>query len=440
MACWDWKGYSKCRRRLSAHAAGSRMAVAALLTLAALATPALAQIPTITSINPSTVTAGSPAFVLTVTGTNYIATATVSVNTFALVPSSQTATQLQVTVPANLVTTAGPLPVQVINRSAAGGPQPSNTVTLTVAPPAPPPILTSVTPGFPVRGETQVLMTLVGANFRPGATVVVSPPLASLSASTGRIQATDVSVTNVRRVSLGLMTARINVSPTAAAGLRAVDVLNADGTNTAVGIGTAAGGSSQPVRVQAGSSIGAPVTVVNLSLMHPRNGTVVMRNQELYADAILGGSGSGTVIGEWVWDGNVVEQFTASFVGGTSTTITTHQSLPTSLVGVHRLQLRMVQPNQVSACRFVPIRRPGNGCGMPSGVRVTSPVWPRCRQVEVLNSCRRVRPSPLRRAAAAAAAEGRRARPRPAELAAVTVRDRGPGAQRRSAPASPALR
>ena len=360
MACWDWKGYSKCRRRLSAHAAGSRMAVTALLTLAALATPALAQIPTITSINPSTVTAGSPAFVLTVTGTNYIATATVSVNTFALVPSSQTATQLQVTVPANLVTTAGPLPVQVINRSAAGGPQPSNTVTLTVAPPAPPPILTSVTPGFPVRGETQVLMTLVGANFRPGATVVVSPPLASLSASTGRIQATDVSVTNVRRVNLGLMTARINVSPTAAAGLRAVDVLNADGTNTAFGIGIAAGGSSQPVRVQAGSSIGAPVTVVNLSLMHPRSGTVVMRDQELYADAILGGSGSGTVIGEWVWDGNVVEQFTASFVGGTSTTITTHQSLPTSLVGVHRLQLRMVQPNQVASVPITVVVNPGN--------------------------------------------------------------------------------
>ena len=360
MGYWGWKGYSKCRQRRSVHAAGSRMAVAALLTLGALATPALAQIPTITSINPSTVTAGSPAFVLTVTGTNYIATATVSVNTFALVPSSQTATQLQVTVPANLVTTAGPLPVQVINRSAAGGPQPSNTVTLTVAPPAPAPILTSVTPGFPVRGETQALMTLVGANFRPGATVVVSPPLARLSASTGRIQATDVSVASVRRVNSGLMTARIDVSPTAAAGLRAVDVLNADGTNTSAGIGTAAGGSSQPVRVQAGSSIGAPVTVVNLSLMHPRNGTVVMRNQELYADAILGGSGSGTVIGEWVWDGNVVEQFTASFVGGTSTSITTNQSLPTSLVGVHRLQLRMVQPNQVASVPITVVVNPGN--------------------------------------------------------------------------------
>jgi len=359
MACWLWKGSLERRRRWSMRVGVVRTAAVVVLALFIIAPHAFAQIPTIISINPSTVSAGSPAFVLIVTGTNYSTTSTVSVNAFALVPSLQTATQLQVTVPANLIATAGQLPVQVINRSAAGGPQPSNTMTLSVTQPAPAPILTSVTPGVPVRGETQVLMTLVGANFRPGATVVVSPPLTSLSASTGRIEATDVSVTNVRQVNAGLMTARIDVSPTAAEGLRAVDVLNADGTSTATGLGIAAGGSSQPVRVQTSSSIGAPVSVVNLSLMHPRNGTVVMRNQELYADAILGGSGSGTVIGEWVWDGNAVEQFSASFVGGTSTTITTHQSLPTSLVGVHRLQLRMVQPNQVASVPITVVVNPG---------------------------------------------------------------------------------
>ena len=329
-----------------------------LLSIAGLTHISFAQNPTITGINPSTVPTGSPAFTLTVTGTNFNATSAVSVNAFALAPSSQTATQLLVTVPANLVATAGSLPVQVINRSAPGGPLPSNTVTLTVAPLAPSPVLTSVTPDFPVRGESQVLMTLVGANFRPGATVVISLPLAILSASTGRTQATDVSVLNIRRINGGLMTARISVSPTAAAGLRAVDVLNTDGTSTAVGV--AAGGTSQPVRVQVGSSLGAPVTVVNLTLMHPRNGTVVMRNQQLYADAILGGSGSGTVIGQWVWDGNVVEHFSASFVGGTSTTITTHEPLPTSLLGLHRLQLRMVQPNQVASIPITVVVNPGN--------------------------------------------------------------------------------
>jgi hypothetical protein len=347
------------RRRLASGTSGW-IAPVFLLSLAAISPGAFAQVPTISSITPNTVTAGSPAFTLTVTGTNYNGTSTVSVNGTALVPSSATATQLLATVPAQLIATAGQLPVQVINRAATGGPLPSNTVTLTVAPPGPAPVLISAAPGFPVRGESQVQMTLVGSNFRPGATVVVSPPLASLSASTGRTQAGDVRVLSVRLVNSGLMTARIDVSTTAAVGLRAIDVLNVDGTSTAVGIGIGAAGSSQPVRVLAGSSLGAPVTVLNLSLMHPRNGTVIMRNQELYADAILGGAGSGTVIGEWVWDGNVVEQFSASFVGGTSTTITTRQSLPTSLLGPHRLQLRIVQPNQVASVPITVVVNPGN--------------------------------------------------------------------------------
>jgi hypothetical protein len=241
-----------------------------------------------------------------------------------------------------------------------GGPQTSNTVTLTVAKPGAAPVLTSATPGFPVRGETEVQMTLVGSNFRPGAMVIISPPLPALSASTGNLQAADVNVVSVTLINAGLMTARINVSPTAAVGLRAVDVLNTDGTNTAGGVGPAAGGSSQPVRVQVASSLGAPVSVVNLSLLHPRSGTVVMRNQELYADAILAGSGTGTVIGQWVWDGNVVEQFSASLAGGTSTTITTHQSLPTSLLGRHTLQLRMVEPNQLASVPITVVVNPGD--------------------------------------------------------------------------------
>ena len=360
MICCLGMKSSRFFRRLIACGSLGGIAHAVLLSLGAIGPYAFGQNPTITNINPSSVTAGSSAFSLTVTGTNFDGTSTVNVNGNVIVPSSGSAIQLQATIPASLITTAGQLPVQVINRSATGGLTVRFTVFEGNGPPAPAPVLTSAAPGFPVRGASQVQMTLVGANFRPGAKVVISPPLASLSASTGKTQAADVNVASVRLVSPGLMTARIDVSPTAAPGLRAIDVLNTDGTSTAGGIGVAAGGSSQPVRVQAASSLGAPITVVNLSLMHPRNGTVVMRNQKLYADAILGGAGSGTVIGEWVWDGNAVEQFSASFVGGTSTTITTHQSLPTSLLGAHRLQLRMVQPNQVASIPVTVVVNQGN--------------------------------------------------------------------------------
>jgi hypothetical protein len=221
------------------------------------------------------------------------------------------------------------------------------------------PTLTSATPEFPVQGASQVRMTLAGSNFRTAATVVISPPLAALSASTGNLQATDVTVVSVTLVNSGLMTANINISPTAAAGLRAIDVLNADGTSTAGGIASFAAGSSQPMRVQPASSLGAPLTVLNMGLLHPRDGTVVMQGEELDADAILAGSGTGTVIGQWVWDGNVVEQFSASIVGGNSTTIRTRQSLPTAFLGAHRLQLRMIQPNQVASVPVTVVVNPG---------------------------------------------------------------------------------
>jgi hypothetical protein len=320
---------------------------------------AFAQTPAIASISPSTVTAGSPAFNLTITGNNFNSTSRIQINGNTLTPSSTIATQLTATVPASLVASAGSLSVTVFNLSDAGGHLTSNVVALTVAAPAAPPSLTSASPEFPVQGASQVRMTLVGSNFRAGATVVISAPLALLSASTGKTQATDVTVVSVALVNSGLMTASLNISPKAATGLRAIDVLNADGTSTAGGIATFASGSSQPMRVQPASSLGAPLTILNMGLLHPRNGTVVMQDQELNADAILAGSGTGTVIGQWVWDGNVVEQFSATIVGGTSTTIRTRQSLPTAFLGAHTLQLRMIRPNQVASVPITVVVNPG---------------------------------------------------------------------------------
>ncbi len=321
---------------------------------------ALAQTPAITAIKPSTVAAGSPAFNLTITGSNFLSTSLIQVNGNVLTPSSTSATQLTATVPASLVASVGSLPVTVSNLAPGGGQLTSNAVVLAVAAPAAPPSLTSASPESPVQGASQVRMTLVGSNFRTGATVVISPPLAQLSASTGRIKATDLTVVSVTLVNSGLMTASINISSTAATGLRAIDVLNADGTSTAGGIATFASGSSQPMRVQPASSLGAPLTILNMGLLHPRDGTVVMQGQELDADAILAGSGTGTVIGEWVWDGNVVEQFSAIIVGGTSTTIRTRQSLPTAYLGAHRLQLRMIRPNQVASVPVTVVVNPGD--------------------------------------------------------------------------------
>ena len=211
------------------------------------------------------------------------------------------------------------------------------------------PTLTSAVPGIAIQGAGQLQMTLVGTNFRPGAIVVISPVLQALNQSTGKVQATDIIILSNTLVNANTLTARINVGTVAELGLRAIDVLNTDGTSTAGQSATGLFGSSQPFHVFPSNSIAAPLTVTNLALLTPRNGTVATQDEQLYAEAILTGSGTGTVIGQWIWDDTVFEEFTVEIKGGTSATFTTKQSLPTTVIGAHQLQLRMTAPNKLAA-------------------------------------------------------------------------------------------
>lgn len=130
------------------------------------------------------------------------------------------------------IATPSTLLVTVFNPFAVGGGLTSNAVPLTVST-APSPTLISVSPDFTAQGADHVSMTLVGANFRPGATVILSPPLAAVSDSNGHTRPTDLTVFSVTVVNSGLMTAVFSASPAAIVSLRAVDVLNLDGTSTA---------------------------------------------------------------------------------------------------------------------------------------------------------------------------------------------------------------
>jgi len=314
--------------------------------------------PAITSVTPSLVAAGAAAFTLTVNGSGYQATSVVQVNGSNRPTVFKSALQVTATIFATDIATPATLQITVFNPFAAGGGLTSNAVPLAVTA-APAPILISSSPEFSTQAANRIQMTLIGSNFRPGATVVLSPPLKSPSLSDGHTRATDVAVFSATVVNSGLMTAIVSLSPTATLGLRAVDVLNLDGTST----GSSANGgpgTSQPIYVRPSNSLGAPLSVVNVALTHPRNGTVVGLGQELGAEAILAGTGTGTVIGQWVWDGNVVEQFSASIVGGQSTAIALHQSLPTWFLGGHTLQLRIVQPNQIATKPIVVAVTPGD--------------------------------------------------------------------------------
>ena len=315
--------------------------------------------PVVSALNPSTVPAGGAGFTLTVNGLNFTAGSLVRVNGANRATTFLGATQLQATILAADIATPTSLAITVFTPvvGVPGGGLTSNTAIFAVTSTAPP-ALTSAAPGLASLGAPQIRMTLTGSNFRPGATVIISPPLPSVSGSTGTVQAADISIDDVAVVNGGLIIAVISVSPTAAAGLRAVDVLNSDGTNTGISP-LGAPGTSQPLRVMTGSALGAPLNVTTIAVTNPRDGAILAQGEEFYGEGALAGTGSGTVVGAWFWDGNIIEQFTATFAGGQGVTVRSQHSFPTSLLGAHTVELRIIQPNRVASRPIAVVVNPG---------------------------------------------------------------------------------
>jgi uncharacterized protein (TIGR03437 family) len=124
-----------------------------------------ASLPAITSISPSSATAGAATFTLTVSGGNFVTGATVQWNATALTTTFLNATQLMAAVPAALMQAAGLSGITVSN---PGGTVSAN-ITFTINPPAP--VVTGLSPGSASTGAAGFNLTVNGANFAAGATV-----------------------------------------------------------------------------------------------------------------------------------------------------------------------------------------------------------------------------------------------------------------------------
>ena len=140
-------------------------------TIGAAAAPAQ---PTATTVMPNTVTAGSAALQITVTGTNFVNASVVQWNTGSSVQALSTvyvsATQLSALVPAGLLASAGTAFVDVLN---TGG-QTSGLLTFTIGavPVAPAPTIntdgTGLSPTSVVAGGTSFTLGITGTNFVSG--------------------------------------------------------------------------------------------------------------------------------------------------------------------------------------------------------------------------------------------------------------------------------
>ena len=124
------------------------------------------------------------------------------------------------------------------------------------------------------------------------ASLVYFLPLGSAGSPTG----TAITVNGFRVLSNSLLLVDVTVRPDARTGAYQMNVL----TSSTVFHAT--------VQLLPGSSFAAPLEVRSVALVEPRDGTVVSYGAELYGEAVLAGSGTGTVLGEWLWDGAVSAQ------------------------------------------------------------------------------------------------------------------------------------
>jgi trimeric autotransporter adhesin len=124
-------------------------------------------VPAISSLSPSSATAGGAAFTLTVNGSSFVSGATVDWNGSARTTTFVSSTQLTAAIPATDIAAAGTDQVTVVNPAPGGGA--SNALTFTVNNPVP--AISSLSPSSAIANGPAFTLTVDGSNFVSGATV-----------------------------------------------------------------------------------------------------------------------------------------------------------------------------------------------------------------------------------------------------------------------------
>ena len=147
--------------------------------------------PVITSISPTSVTAGSPQFTLTVNGTGFLATSSVNFNGKAESTTYVSGTQLTAVIPAADIATAATVPVTVTNPTPGGGT--SAGVNFTISPAG------STAPGVSLTPSTLAFSAQTGTTSAPQTATLKNTGNATLtisSVSVGGANPSDFAQTN----------------------------------------------------------------------------------------------------------------------------------------------------------------------------------------------------------------------------------------------------
>ncbi len=163
--------------------------------------------PSITSISPTSVTAGSAALTLTVNGSGFVSTSVVQVGGTSESTSYVSGTQLTATVPASQIADGGSLTVSVENGKLSSSGTPFNLIVNN-----PLPTITSLSPSSEVSGTASAEVTVTGTEFVPSTVIYVN----GVARTTAFMSSTQVSV-NLTTADLStpgtLMLTAVNPAP-----------------------------------------------------------------------------------------------------------------------------------------------------------------------------------------------------------------------------------
>ena len=162
-------------------------------------------IPTLTAIAPNAALAGSGAFTLTVTGTNFQPSSTVRWNGSARTTTYVSASSLTAAIPASDVAGARTVPVTVFTPGPGGGETAPQTFTIS----NPAPTIVSISPNSATAGSSALTVAITGTNFVP--------------ASIGLLNGLVLPTTYVSPTSLNVTLSRVNL---ALPGVNSVSVSN----------------------------------------------------------------------------------------------------------------------------------------------------------------------------------------------------------------------
>lgn len=233
--------------------------------------------PTLSSIDPTTVAAGSASFTLTATGTNYVTGTTILWNGAPLTTTVKSATQLTATVSAAQIATAGTVSVSVRKPDTTT----SGTLTLTVTGSGSGGTfsLNSISPSAVAAGSPSFTLTATGVGFVSGAAITLN----GTAITTSFDSATQLHAT-------------VDATAVATAGTIAVGVTNADGT-----------ASNTLTLTVTGATIGPAPTLTSISPNSSPNG--------ITNPLALTATGTGFVNGSQIlWNG---APMTTTFVSST---------------------------------------------------------------------------------------------------------------------------